>query len=256
MLKAHIKPGTDYALRERRGPDATIQRVRVLEHIRGSKWKAAWVHPNPGLVHFVDSAHLLVPWKEIKPFLKEEQDETYLIEQNDRDGYRQDSSVVHAVEQVFDTVGSDISFYNGVLSGSPEAIELFKTRAGCSASPHSPVGFKRRDGTLSLPFSDALRMAREFCAVEPTTVLVNVETTERKWNHDAQRGDGSILPLLNSYRAAWALIRQWTGHDPAVALREAEIQRLERLVWDAVYVLQKAGLDRESTRLRRAVERT
>jgi hypothetical protein len=51
------------------------------------------------------------------------------------------------------------------------------------------------------------------------------------------------------------LIRQWAGHDTAVAQREAEIEKLERLVWDAIYVLQKAGLDAEAARLRRAVER-
>lgn len=53
----------------------------------------------------------------------------------------------------------------------------------------------------------------------------------------------------------WALIRQWAGHDAAVAQREAEIQKLERLVWDAIYSLQKAGLDSEAARLRRAIER-
>lgn len=52
-----------------------------------------------------------------------------------------------------------------------------------------------------------------------------------------------------------ALIRQWTGYDPAVAQRDAEIQRLERLVWDAIYAHQKAGLDKEAGRLRRAIER-
>jgi hypothetical protein len=61
--------------------------------------------------------------------------------------------------------------------------------------------------------------------------------------------------LLNKSRVSWALIRQWAGHDAAIAQRESEIQRLERLVWDAVYALQKAGLDRESAKLRGAVER-
>lgn len=63
------------------------------------------------------------------------------------------------------------------------------------------------------------------------------------------------IELLNEYRASWALIRQWAGHDAAIAQREAEIERLERLVWDAVYALQKANLDREAVRLRRAIER-
>ena len=94
-----------------------------------------------------------------------------------------------------------------------------------------------------------------FCGAEPAAVLVGVETTERDWAQQARRqGEEYIVPLLNEYRASWALIRQWAGQDAAIAQREGEIQRLERLVWDAVYVLQKAGLDKEAAKLRRAIE--
>jgi hypothetical protein len=41
----------------------------------------------------------------------------------------------------------------------------------------------------------------------------------------------------------------------AVAAREAEIQRLERLVGDALYALQKAGLDGEAARLTTAINK-
>ncbi len=68
-------------------------------------------------------------------------------------------------------------------------------------------------------------------------------------------GKEYLISLLNESRASWAIIRQWTGHDPAIAEREAQIQRLERLVWDAVYALQKAGLDSEAARLRRSLEK-
>ena len=51
------------------------------------------------------------------------------------------------------------------------------------------------------------------------------------------------------------MIRQWAGHDAAVAEREAHIVKLERLVWDAIYALQKAKLDSEAARLRRAMEK-
>jgi hypothetical protein len=51
------------------------------------------------------------------------------------------------------------------------------------------------------------------------------------------------------------LIRQWAGQDAAIAARETRIRRLERLVWDAIYALQKAGLDEESGKLRRALGR-
>jgi hypothetical protein len=87
-------------------------------------------------------------------------------------------------------------------------------------------------------------------------VLVDIEATEREWSSKASRpGEEYIVPLLNQYRASWAIIRQWTGHDPAIAEREAYIERLQRLVWDAVYALQKAGLDNEAAKLRRLLER-
>lgn len=122
--------------------------------------------------------------------------------------------------------------------------------------PNSPFVYTSRSGKLHLPFDYALDLARKFCTSEPSTVLVGVETTEREWARKATRpGEEYMVPLLNDYRASWALLRQWAGHDAAVAQRETEIQRLERLVWDAVYALQKAGLDSEAARLRRAIEK-
>jgi hypothetical protein len=59
MWKSHIKPGVEYALREKRGLAAPLQRVRIVVHIRGNRWKAEWIDPDPGLVHFVESGHLL-----------------------------------------------------------------------------------------------------------------------------------------------------------------------------------------------------
>ncbi len=49
MWKVEIKPGAEYALRERRIRGTPFQRVRIIEHIRGNNWKAEWVDPNPGL---------------------------------------------------------------------------------------------------------------------------------------------------------------------------------------------------------------
>ena len=87
-------------------------------------------------------------------------------------------------------------------------------------------------------------------------MLAGVEATERKWAQKArQPGEEYMVNLLNEYRAAWALIKQWAGLDAAVAQREDQIQKLERLVWDAVYTLQKVHLDSEADRLRRALER-
>jgi hypothetical protein len=91
---------------------------------------------------------------------------------------------------------------------------------------------------------------------EPNTVLMNVESTEREWTQKAgQSGNEYSLPLLNEYRASWAIIRQWASYDAAISQKEAQIQRLERLVLDAIYALQKAGLDDDANRFRRAMQK-
>ena len=256
MLKSAIKPGVEYGLREKRTPGTPLQRVRVMEHIRRNKWKVQWIDPNPGLVDYVESGQLVVAWKEHKAFLKEEANAERLREHNERHGYDQEESpVVTALYQVFESVADGIDFYRGSITCSPEAMERFLARIGLNAPLESPVAYVDRQGQLHFPFDVALNLGRRFCAVEPSTVLVGVEVTERDWTHRAGHGDDYLVSLLNQYRAAWALIRQWAGHDAAIAQREAEIQKLERLVWDAIYALQKAGLESEAGRLRRAIQK-
>jgi hypothetical protein len=254
MLKSWIKPGVEYALREKRAPRDYLQRVRIIEHLRGNKWKAEWIEPNPGLVHYVESGQLVATWKERGAFLKEEENERRLKEENERGGYRKDSPVDRAMYVVYESVGDDVRYYNGSLSGEPEAIARVRTRAGTNPYQESAYGYVDRGGKLQLPFGDAVDLARAFCAAEPSAVLAQVEGTEREWAHQARiPGEEYMVGLLNEYRAAWALIRQWAGHDAALAQRDAEIQRVERLVWDAIYALEKAGQGHEAARLRRAM---
>src|SRR5581483_2795375 len=254
MLRAQIKAGDEYALREKRG--AAVQRVRILEHVRANKWKAEWVDPNPGLTHYVESTHLLAPWKEHKAFLKEEAAAERVVEHNAECGFRKDSPFDRALHEVFENVGDEVSYDRGSVTGRPEAIDRVKVRAGMPTDKPSPVGYVDRKGLVHLPFDEAVDLARKFCAAEPSVVLADIEATEREWAREAaQPGEKHMVSLLNEYRASWALLRQWAGQDAAIAQREAEIQRLERLVWDAVYTLQKAGLEKESEKLRRGIER-
>jgi hypothetical protein len=254
--KSWIQPGQEYAFREKRVPRAKLERVRVLERVRKTKWKAEWIEPNPGLVHYVESRQLVSTWKDHKSFLKQEEQDLSIKEESARGGYRKDSPVDRALYEVFDSIGDDLGYYNGILSCEPEALPRFKARIAAGSHQESPHGYVGRDGKLHLPFGDAVAFAQAFCAAEPSTVLVRIEATERKWAQSARRpGEEYIVDLLSEYRAAWALIRQWAGHDSALAIRDAEIERLERLLWDAVYVLQKAGLDREAGRFRRAITR-
>lgn len=209
-----------------------------------------------GLVHYVESSQLIVPWKEHKAFLKEEEESARLWNHNIRMGYKNNSPVDNALSEVFESTGDEVSFYRGTLSGDVEAFERIRMRAGAAMTPHSPVAYFDRAKTLHLPFDEAIELARRFCAAEPATVLTRIEGTERDWAQEARRpGKEYMVGLPNGYRAAWALVREWAGAEAAVAEREAQIVKLERLVWDAIYALQRAKLDHEASRLRRAIER-
>jgi hypothetical protein len=256
MLKSEIKPGTDYAVRERRTRGTPFQRVRIIEHVRGNKWKAKWIDPNPGLIDYIESGQLIVSWKGHKAFLKQEASEAQLREHNTRHGYtHKNSPVITALEQVFESVGDGVGFRDGSVVGSPEAIARLRARAKMVGGKESFVTYVDCAGELHLPFDEAFELGRRFCAAEPSTVLVEVEVTERTWTHKATHGEEYILELLNEYRASWALLRQWAGYDAAVAQREEEIKKLERLVWDAIYALQKTGHDSEAAKLRRGIEK-
>jgi len=257
MQKAEITPGQEYAVREVPRSDTPFQHVRVLQHVRGGKWKAEWIEPNPGLVDYVESKSLIVRWKDRKGFLRDEAAERRLDDENEQQGYRRESPIDDALTSVFESVGEkNLTFFWGELRGSQEALDRVRVRAKMQPGKIIPPAYVDRFGTVHVPFAEAVALAKAFCAAEPAPVLVDAEATERKWSVEASRPGGEYLvKLLNEYRAVWALIRQWTGHDPAVAQREAHIQRLERLVWDAIYALQKAGLDSESHRLRRALGR-
>src|SRR5262245_60732167 len=115
MRKADIKSGVEYALREKRS--APLQRVKIIAHIRGTKWRAEWIDPNPGLIHFIESGHLIARWREHKAFLKEEENERRTHEHNERQGYRQNSAVDRALSEVFEAVGDDVGYWEGSVSG-------------------------------------------------------------------------------------------------------------------------------------------
>jgi len=258
MQKSEIKVGEVYALRENlRAKAAPLQRVRIIQHVRGKKWKVEWIEPNPGLVDYVESQHLLIRWKDHKALLRDEERERQLLKENERKGYKEDSPLHHVLTEVFEAVGEErFGFYRGVLSGSPEALKRVKERAKVGDDKVSLYTYLDRHGTVHVPYPEALELAKAFCAAEPGAVLLRIEATEREWTQEASRPGGEyLIDLLNEYRASWAIIRQWIGHDVAIAQRDLQIQRLERLVWDAIYALQKAGADDEARRLRRALQR-
>lgn len=63
MLKEELRPRGEYGFRDKRAHGSHLERVRVLAHIRGNKWKVEWIDPNHGLVHDAESGQLVRVWK-------------------------------------------------------------------------------------------------------------------------------------------------------------------------------------------------
>lgn len=223
MDKAGIQAGVEYVFREPPRPGAPIQRVRILEHVRGRKWKVEWIEPNPGLVDYVESKNLVVPWKQRQPFLRDEEREQRLREDADRHRGRPETPVERALSEIFESTKDQLTFHRGILTGQPDSLNRVKERAGLDPARNHPLSYVDRGGGAHVAFEEALELAQAFCAKEPSTVLAEIEATERRWSMESrQTAEEYLVDLLNEYRASWAIIRQWTGHDPAVAEREAQ----------------------------------
>src|SRR5438034_1089242 len=185
MQKADIKVGGEYALRDSRTPGTPLQHVRIVEHIRRNKWRAEWSEPDPGLKDYVESQHLVVPWKQRKAFLRDEESEQRLREHNARLGGTDDSPVAMAVGEVLASTGDHLMVLEGALICHADALARVKDRARLVPTRRSPVAYVDRHGQVHVPFDEALELARAFCAVEPVTVLTSVEATERRASQDA-----------------------------------------------------------------------
>jgi hypothetical protein len=63
-----------------------------------------------------------------------------------------------------------------------------------------------------------------------------------------------VAELDQRLHASNALVRKWAGEDEPLTRRDKDIERLGRLVIDAIYALRAAGNDKEATRLDRKLQ--
>lgn len=256
MQKKDIVPGETYAVREGGLEGAPLQQVRALEHIRRDKWRVEWIEPNRGLIDFVKSGAIVCPWSERKAFLRDEQNHTSLVRERERSWPGHDHPVAEAVDVIFEATGESVSAYSGILSGPPDALDRLAERAHY-VLPEDGLGYRDRFGTRCLPWQVAVDLARSLAATEPRTVLLRVEADERKYEIEAREpGNSYLLPLVDRWRASWALVRQWAGFEEDRARLEAEITRLRELITRTVWDLRRPDLDGErlAARLERALK--
>lgn len=246
MLAKDIVVGGEYGFRERARPGDHLDHVRVLEKAR-SKWRVEWIEPNPGLVEYAASKQLVVPWKERKGFLRDERNRDRLAAASLSAWPGHQHPVCSAVDEVLEATGEHLSTGNsGLLSCELDTLERVCKRAGIEVPAH-PCGYRDRFGVHHLPFESALGLAQRFAAAEPGTVITSIEAAEHA--DEASLRDpyerSVLLSLMNERKAAYALVRQWAGHDAALASRDEEIERLRRLIDRSIWDLRSKDADPE-----------
>lgn len=254
MQLSDIRIGQEYGYRDaprQRGP---LQQVKVIERVR-SKWKVEWIEPNPGLQDYVKSVNLVVRWKERRAFLRDEDSWERLEDVCDREWPGHEHPLSEAVDLVLGSTGENIWVGNrGELSAAPDVLERVTQRAGIKLEVQVPA-FIDRTGEAHFPFEKAVTFAQAFAATEPETVLLGVEAAQRRWELEAREpGNYGLVSLVQRWKAGWALCRQWAGFDQALAERDAEIERLRRIIYDLGYELRRAGQDELAAKLERKVK--
>jgi hypothetical protein len=257
VLAKDIVVGAEYGFRQKAVPGSELEHVRVLEKVR-AQWRVEWVEPNPGLTDFVKSAQLVVPWKQRRAFLRDEENWRRIREASEVGWPGHEHPVTDAVDEVLLATGEDLATGNsGVLSADPGAIQRVCDRATISV-PTPLVAYRDSSGSVHLPFESALVIAQAFAAAEPATVLASVESAAH--DDEATLRDpysrSVLLSLMNQRRAAYALVRQWAGHDAALADRDKEIDRLQGLIHRAVWELRRSDTKplRVAARLERGLQ--
>ena len=237
MNQKDIVPGEKYALREA-SDQKDYQCVRVREHIRREKWLAEWIEPNQGHVNIVKSRDLLCLWSERDRFARDERNDSELRAENNRDWLGEEHPLDTAVHEILSATGEQIEISEGTLSGPTDSLNRIAQRAAYRW-PYSTIPYTDRFGIRHYPWNISLGLAKAFAVAEPNTVLLHIEVDERKWEIETREAGGShILPMLEHYRASWAIIREWTGINADHARLEVEIKRLRQLIDRVIWMLR------------------
>jgi hypothetical protein len=92
-------PSAHYAIRGR--PDGDLQRIIIIEPVRGGKWRAGWIEPNPGLRRLREVVRHLRRVIQRRAFLRDERNALKPADSVERSGAPGDEhTLTSAVEQV------------------------------------------------------------------------------------------------------------------------------------------------------------
>jgi len=199
---------------------------------------------------------LVVEWRERQAFLRDEE-RAKLV----KTASREDSGPVRreAVEWILGSTGeadAEGLGRDGVLVADVEAVRRVAARAGITEPVEDlhPLAFVDRHGCLHLPYAAAEKLARNFAAAEPQTVLLHVEGLEKELRAEGYLpGRHHAHDLLRRWRPSMALARQWAGFEKEAEELRGEIERLQSICRTAVEALRRVGSETEAQTVERAL---
>jgi hypothetical protein len=261
-----------------------LTRIETIDQPRPGKWKVRFLDgPNADQVEVVSTAGILVPWSEATAFLQDEERMLKLIQACESQwSGSQDDPVMDAINLIFESTGEKEVMVDpcgrdmGHGCMRPDSAKRILDRAGIKddVAALDPLAFVDEKGILHLTFAMALRMAQAFAAAEPDTVLISTES--QRHEYESKLDSSYRVEMLQTHRAACALVRQWAGGDSAVINRSLlemrqslqtgwddlwkrfaqieqgdrnEIQRLRNMLMEASEILRSKGAEKEADRI-------
>jgi hypothetical protein len=259
-------------------------KIETIDQPRPGKWKVRFLDgPNADQVEVVSTAGILAPWSEASAFLQDEERMLKLLQACESQwSGSQDDPVMDAISLIFESTGEKEAMVDpcgrdmGQGCMRPDSARRILDRAGITEDVIAldPLAFVDQKGILHITFVMALKMAQAFAKAEPDTVLISAESQQREY--ESEPSSSYRVEMLQTHRAACALVRQWAGGDSAVINRSLlemrqslqtgwddlwkrfaqieqgdrnEIQRLRNMLMEAAEMLRSKGSEKEADRI-------
>lgn len=253
-----VEVGNEYAIRLRVAGGEPFVRVLALEKVqRSHQVKVRHVaEPHVGMEEFFPQRNFIVPWKEAKAFLRDEQRMTAVY---NRSSEVYDRVTADTLQLIFESSGeTDINVHSGGrVTGGKAAVERFVARAGLEPpfDRLDTTAFLDRLGEYHMSLIGGEALARAFALAEPNSVTLYIETQEAELLAQGYGpGDRFWHDYLREKRPSFALARQWAGAEVELLRLQKEIERLRNILSMAESDLRSAGLTSQANRIARIAD--
>ena len=159
-----------------------------------------------------------------------------------------------AVDAVM-TASGEYGGYSRRWTTDRGSAERLWARGGLEGLPvfDHPANFEDRHGNWHLTFETAVRASQAFAAAEPELVDLYLRGLEEELKAEGFRpGNRDSHDLLRELAPAHALARSWSQR-PRGEAAEREVERLQRLVSEAIAALRSHGHASVASRIERGL---